>query len=124
MSLDSYAPWAVPQSSAEFPGTIWHDVTDRKKVIHNYFPALKIYLICILSRFPDYRGEVDDLLQDFIMKKMLQPGWLENADPNKGRFRDFLKRSLRNFLIGEIRNREAEKRGGKNPSVSLDDLEQ
>jgi len=58
------------------------------------------------------------------MKKILQPGWLENANPDKGRFRDFLKSSLRNFLLGEIRNREAEKRGGKAAPVPLEDLEQ
>lgn len=124
MSLDTQTSWTLPQSSADFPGTIWLDVTDRKKVIHKYWSALKIYLLCLLSRFPNYRGEADDLLQDFIMKKILQPGWLENADPGKGRFRDFLKSSLRNFLLGEIRNRAADKRGGKTSSVPLEDLEQ
>ncbi len=58
------------------------------------------------------------------MKKILQPGWLELAKPNKGRFRDFLKSSLRHFLVGEIRKREADKRGGKNSVVALEDLEQ
>src|SRR6266581_8868860 len=123
MSLDTQTSWALPQSSAEFPGTIWLDVTDRKKVIHKYWSALKIYLLCLLSRFPNYRGEADDLLQDFILKKILQPGWLENADPNKGRFRDFLKSSLRHFVVGEVRKRDAEKRGGKDGTLSLDDLE-
>ena len=124
MSVETQNPWAVPRSAAEFPGTVWLDVTDRKKVIHKYWSALRIYLVCLLARFPSHRNEADDLLQDFIMKKILQPGWLENADPHKGRFRDFLKSSLRNFVVGEVRNREAEKRGGKNPSVPLEDLEQ
>src|SRR5260370_38875982 len=124
MSLDTQTSWALPQASVEFTGTIWLDVTDRKKVIHKYWSALKIYLLCLLSRFPNYRGEADDLLQDFIMKKILQPGWLENADPGKGRFRDFLKSSLRNFVAGEVRKREAEKRGGKQQALSLDELEQ
>ena len=116
--------WALRQSGAEFPGTVWMDVTDRKKVIHKYWSALRIYLVCLLARFPTHRNEADDLLQDFIMKKILQPGWLENADPGKGRFRDFLKSSLRNFVVGEIRNRAAEKRGGNNTAVPLEDLEQ
>src|SRR5205809_718953 len=123
MNFDTQTTW-VPPSSTEFPGTIWHDVTDRKKVIHRYWGALKVYLFFLLSRFPDYRSETEDFLQDFIMKKILQPGWLEKADPDKGRFRDFLKSSLRHFVVGEIRNREAEKRGGRSASVSLDDLTQ
>src|SRR5215203_1878640 len=124
MSVEPQNPWALPQSTSEFPGTVWLDVPDRTKVIHKYWAVLSVYLVCLVGRFPDYRNEADDLLQDFIMKKILQPGWLENANPNKGRFRDFLKASLRNFVVGEVRTREAEKRGGKNSSVPLDDLEQ
>ncbi len=115
---------AVPESPADFQVTEWFSVTDRKKVIHKYWHALRIYLGCILSQFPDCKNEADDLLQDFIMKKILQPGWLEMASPDKGRFRDFLKSSLRHFVVSEARKREAEKRGGKAQAVPLDDLEQ
>src|SRR5215472_7642582 len=124
MSLDTQTFGEVLQAPSEFPGTVWLDVKDRKKVIHKYWSALRVYLVCLLSRFPDYRNEADDLLQDFILKKILQPGWLENADPNKGRFRDFLKSSLRHFVVGEVRKRDAEKRGGKEGTLSLDDMEQ
>src|SRR5215471_3927002 len=114
----------ISESSADFPGTIWLQVTDRKKVIHQYRDALRVYLVCLLGRFPDHRDEADDLLQDFILKKILQPGWLEMANPSKGRFRDFLKSSLRHFVASELRKREAEKRGGKTRAIPLDDLDQ
>src|ERR1051325_1850781 len=114
----------LAQTTAEFPGTIWFEVTDRKKVVHQYWHALRIYLACLLSRFPNYREEADDLLQDFMVKKILQPGWMELADPGKGRFRDFLKSSLRHFVTGEVRKREAEKRGGRQQALTLDELEQ
>src|SRR5215468_10936751 len=123
MSLDTQIIRSLP-GTGDFPGTVWVEVTDRKQVIHKYFGALKAYLACLLSRFPDQHGEMDDLLQEFILKKIMQPGWLENANPEKGRFRDFLKSSLRNFVVGEMRSREAAKRGGKNIALSLDDLEQ
>ena len=116
-------PEATP-SSAEFPGTIWMDVTDRKKVVNRYWAALRLYLAGLLSRYPEYRNEAEDLLQDFIKEKILHPGWLEKADPNKGRFRDLLKSSLKNFVAGEMRKRETTKRGGNMPVVSLDELEQ
>ena len=124
MGLDTQLFSGLTQASAEFPGTIWFEVTDRKKVVHQYWHALRIYLGSILSRFPHHREEADDLLQDFMMKKILQPGWLELADPGKGRFRDFLKSSLRHFVTGELRKREAEKRGGRQQAVSLEDIEQ
>ncbi len=124
MNSDTQLFRRIPQGSSDFQVTDWVVITDRPKVIQKYLYPLKIYLIGLLSRFPDYRCEVDDLLQDFVTNKILQPGWLEKADPKKGRFRDLLKNSLRNFVVGEIRKREAEKRGGKNSPISLDELEQ
>src|SRR5438552_9454424 len=114
----------LPQLANEFPGTIWMDVTDRKKVVNRYFAVLRVYLTGLLSRFPEYRAEADDLLQDFIKDKILHPGWLEKADPNKGRFRDLLKSSLRNYVAGEVRKREATKRGGDQEVLALDELVQ
>ncbi len=124
VNSETQSPWPVAENAVEFPGTIWLDVTDRKKVIHRYLYPLKVYLAGLLSRFPDSRNEADDFLQDFITEKILQPGWLEKADPGKGKFRDFLKSSLRNSVVGEIRRREAEKRGGKTSSVPFEELEQ
>src|SRR6266568_7483659 len=114
----------LPQLANEFPGTIWMDVTDRKKVVNRYWAVLRVYLTGLLSRFPEYRAEADDLLQDFIKDRILHPGWLEKADPTKGRFRDLLKSSLKNFVTGEIRKREAAKRGGQAPIIPLQELEQ
>lgn len=123
MSFETHPFPALDRPVGEFPGTVWLEVTDHKQVIQNYWSALRVYLICLLTRFPNQRNEADDLLQEFILKKILQPGWLENANPDKGRFRDFLKSALRNFVIGEIRSRAAEKRGGNNPSVPLEELD-
>ena len=121
---DTHVSPASAQLSGDFPVTTWVEVTDRKKIVNQYWIALKTYLGGLLSRFPEYRAEADDFLQDFIKEKILHPGWLEKADPNKGRFRDLLKSSLRNFVTGEIRKREAAKRGGSSSLVPLDDLEQ
>jgi RNA polymerase sigma-70 factor (ECF subfamily) len=124
MSPDTQ-PFVEPsQMSGEFPGTVWMEVTDRKMVVNRYYGALRLYLAGLLSRFPQYRSEADDLLQDFIKDKVLHPGWLEKANPNKGRFRDLLKSSLRNYVTGEMRKREAAKRGGSQEMVALEELEQ
>ncbi len=123
MSLETQTFTGLDRPAGEFPGTVWLEVTDHKQVIQNYWSALRAYLMCLLSRFPDQRNEADDLLQEFILKKILQPGWLENANPTKGRFRDFLKSALRNFVIGEMRSRAAEKRGGNQHAVPLEEME-
>jgi RNA polymerase sigma-70 factor (ECF subfamily) len=124
MNSDSQVSSTLSELAGEFPVTTWMEVTDRKKVVNRYWSALRTYLGGLLSRFPEYRNEADDWLQDFIKEKILDPGWLEKADPNKGRFRDLLKSSLRNFVTGEIRKREAAKRGGTSDVVPLDELDQ
>ena len=124
MSLDTQTFAEPSQIPGEFPGTVWMEVTDRKMVVNRYYGALRLYLAGLLSSFPQYRSEADDLLQDFIKDKILHPGWLEKADPNKGRFRDLLKSSLRNYVAGEVRKREATKRGGDQEVLALDELVQ
>ena len=47
------------QLSGDFPVTAWLEVTDRKKVVNQYWTALKAYLGALLARFPEYRGEAD-----------------------------------------------------------------
>jgi DNA-directed RNA polymerase specialized sigma24 family protein len=55
--------------------------------------------------------DAEDLTQDFFVL-ILQGGLLASADPSRGRFRYFLLKSLKNFLIdGEIK-RHRQKRGG------------
>jgi hypothetical protein len=87
--------------------------TDRlQQLILAYQSPLKLEL---LSTFPALKDEADDLLQQFAHDKILQEGWLAKADKNRGRFRDFLKTSLRNFVTQRLRER-------KISLVSLDEL--
>jgi hypothetical protein len=81
-----------------------------------YWQPLRIYL---LATFPNLHEQVDALLQDFAEDKILQEGWLRKADQNRGRFRDFLKTSLKHFVLDRLSRAEA-----KNPPLSLDELEQ
>ena len=59
------------------------------------------------------------MLQDFAGDKLLREGWLRKADQTRGRFRDFLKSSLRNFVLDRLSRADV-----KNPPLSLDELEQ
>jgi len=49
---------------------------------------------------------------------MLKKGWLQRADRRRGKFRDFLKTSLRNFVLDRLNRAEF-----KHPAVPLDELE-
>jgi hypothetical protein len=85
------------------------------QLIRLYWQPLKIFL---LSAFPSLHNQAETLLQDFAQDRMLKEGWLLKADQNRGRFRDFLKTSLRNFVLDYLNRAEV-----RNPPVSLDDPE-
>ena len=61
-----------------------------------------------------------DLTQDFFLK-ILEPGWLRHADPDRGRFRSLLRKSLQNFLINAAERTRTRKRGGEVNFISWDD---
>jgi RNA polymerase sigma factor (sigma-70 family) len=64
--------------------------------------------------------EAQDLTQDFFVR-ILEPGWLQHADPNRGRFRSLLLKSLENFLVNAAERTHTDKRGGDVQFVSWDD---
>ena len=112
-----------PTSASIFPQTDWAglgkaagDEAHLDQLIRLYWQPLKIFL---LAAFPGLHNQAETLLQDFAQDRMLKEGWLLRADQNRGRFRDFLKSSLRNFVLDYLSRSEV-----KNPPVPLDELEQ
>jgi DNA-directed RNA polymerase specialized sigma24 family protein len=61
--------------------------------------------------------DAQDLTQDFFLM-ILEGKLLQSADPSRGRFRSFLLRSLKNFLIDASVKRRSLKRGGDVKFVS------
>jgi RNA polymerase sigma-70 factor (ECF subfamily) len=105
-----------------FPRTNWAELGKAAaddvrldQLIRLYWQPLKIYFI---ATFPTLHNQADTLLQDFAEDRLLKEGWLLRADQNRGRFRDFLKTSLRNFVLDHLSRVEV-----KNAPVSLDELE-
>lgn len=73
----------------------------------------------VRARWAKTDEEALDATQDFFLW-MLEGGLLAKADPARGRFRGFLKTSLRNFLNDQERKRRALKRGGDRTHVRID----
>src|SRR3954453_1357979 len=61
--------------------------------------------------------DAQDLTQDFFLM-IMEGNLLQFADPNRGRFRSLLLRSLKNFLIDVAVKRGRHKRGGQVQFVS------
>ena len=64
--------------------------------------------------------DAQDLTQDFLIT-VLDGDLLRRADPERGKFRSLLLRSLQNFLISAHEKGLAQKRGGELKFVSWDD---
>lgn len=115
---------AESSAGSIFPRTDWAELTRAAdaeqapldRLIRVYWQPLKIFLV---TAFPSLSGQAEEILQDFAGDKILREGWLRKADQARGRFRDFLKTSLRNFVLDRLNKAEV-----KNPPLSLDELEQ
>jgi hypothetical protein len=71
-------------------------------------------------RFAGHDSEsARDLTQGFFAQ-LLERKTLAVADPERGKFRNFLKTSLKNFLSHQAERDRALKRGGGIPAMSLD----
>lgn len=66
--------------------------------------------------------EAKDLIQAFF-ERLLEKGYLQQADRNKGRFRSFLLGCLRHFLSDQRDRARAARRGGGQVVIAWDSLE-
>src|SRR5690606_37022898 len=106
-------------SHQPMPTTHWslvaragHDDADVKRralvqLIERYLPAIRSYLV---HRKRLRVEDADDLLQGFLMSKVLEQDLLPRAEQDKGRFRTFLLTSLDRYIISEHRRQTAQKR--------------
>ena len=113
-----------PTDSSIFPRTDWAELSKAAaadevrldRLIRLYWEPLKVFLA---ATFPSLRDQADIMLQDFAEDKLLKEGWLRRADQTRGRFRDFLKTSLRHFVLDRLNRAEV-----KNPPISIEELQQ
>jgi DNA-directed RNA polymerase specialized sigma24 family protein len=111
-------------ASSIFPRTDWAelghaaeaDEARLDRLIRLYWAPLRIFL---LATFPSLKDQAEVLLQEFAEDKILKEGWLRRADRSRGKFRDFLKTSLRHFVLDRLNRAEV-----RHAPLSLDELEQ
>jgi DNA-directed RNA polymerase specialized sigma24 family protein len=115
MSAESSASSIFPRTDwAELGGTVEGDEARLDRLIRTYWAPLRIFLT---ASFPSLKDQAELLLQEFAEDKMLKKGWLQRADRRRGKFRDFLKTSLRNFVLDRLSRAEF-----KHAPVSLEEL--
>lgn len=111
-----------------FPSTQWSqflrgpagDDATRKSSLQalalKYWKPVYYY---IRLRWSKSNEDAKDLTQDFFLW-MMETDFVGQADPQRGRFRSFVKVALEQYLRGEERKRRTQKRGGEHRILNLD----
>lgn len=76
-----------------------------ERVVGIYLPALRWFLT---SEFRLSQNDAEDMLQQFVVDKMIERKLLEVAKPDRGRFRGLLVTVLKRFVIDQKRKRPPE----------------
>ncbi|MCH7728884.1 MAG: sigma-70 family RNA polymerase sigma factor [Planctomycetes bacterium] len=115
MSFDQEVP-SDRKKPLRFPETRWSlvgraaasDELTRQQALGEllvaYLPGLRAFLISA-RRVPT--DLVDDLLQDFVADRFLAKKLVHHADQGKGKFRNFLLKSLSNFATTRLKREYA-----------------
>jgi RNA polymerase sigma factor (sigma-70 family) len=127
--VDPKASDPYPRGPAPFSTTRWSLVLGGARPEDTEAAQTALAELCRIYWRPIYayicrRGysihDAEDLTQDFFVM-ILEKNWLQHADPERGRFRSLLLRSVQNFVGHESEKRRTQKRGGKVNFVSWDE---
>jgi RNA polymerase sigma factor (sigma-70 family) len=93
---------SVPEGAGDLDeiSTEWSGVHNPQHFLLRYAAAIRRYLLCLLNNAQD----ADDVAQEFFLG-VVQHGFVR-ADPDRGRFRDYLKVAVRNAAISHLRRRQ------------------
>jgi RNA polymerase sigma factor (sigma-70 family) len=92
---------SVPQSALDQISTRWVHLQDPRQFLLRYGPAIQKYLQALLKNADD----VEEVKQD-ILVRVVQDSF-SRANPDRGRFRDYLKIAVRNTALSHLRRRRA-----------------
>jgi DNA-directed RNA polymerase specialized sigma24 family protein len=127
--MDTLPPTSSPAGGRLFQTTHWsvvlaaggHDSSESVAALEELCRAYW-YPVYAFVRQTGYKAhDAEDLTQSFFFR-LLDHQFLTQADPHKGRFRNFLLVALKNFLANEWDRVKAVKRGGRVAFISVDQL--
>jgi RNA polymerase sigma factor (sigma-70 family) len=117
------------QTASVFDSTKWSLVLSASGNPRILEHLLRLYwgpIYAYIRRSGRGRDEAGELTQEFIAQAVLERDLIGRADPQRGRFRTFLKSAVRNFLVDQHRRATAKARAPDAPllgGASLDEYE-
>lgn len=120
-SLESYE-----NLNPNFPNTHWSYIENilennseesKELLCYSYWKPIFTY---IYYKVHDV-DKAEDLTQSFFIR-FLSSKFLKNINKDKGRLRYYLMKSIQHFIINQVRENQAQKRGGGRKIISIDKL--
>jgi RNA polymerase sigma-70 factor (ECF subfamily) len=105
-------PWELLRQARDQLPAVQHAA--RAALLERYGPLIRRYFGGAFRGRPDQQEAIDECLQRFGVR--LCEGAFDTANPQRGRFRDYLKRSLRNLAVDYLREHAS------GPAAELPDL--
>lgn len=96
-----------PHSFLDQISTRWAFVNDPSQFVMRYAPAIRNYMGAIIKN----QHDAEEAAQDFLLRAVRRG--FTSADPDRGRFRDYLKAAVRHAAFKQLHRRRP---------VALDDL--
>lgn len=103
--MKGHEPDSVFPQSGSYIYRTASDPMAMRRVLENYYEPIKIYIQRSLRHWHAQVDEADDLANDFIIHTM-DNNVVGRADRTKGRFRDWLKVCIWNFVASELKKRK------------------
>jgi RNA polymerase sigma-70 factor (ECF subfamily) len=105
--------WSIIRAAAD------HDVSDCREAMQELCQRYWFPLYAFARRGGCDSNQSEDMIQAFFLR-MLEKDVLSKADRERGRFRNFLLASLKNFMANESAKAAAPRRAGQFQLLSLD----
>jgi RNA polymerase sigma-70 factor (ECF subfamily) len=131
MHRDKMPPMSAQTSASEepriFPQTRWSlvlaarrkDAPESAAALESLCGAYWYPLYAYVRRCGQSPHDAQDLTQEFFYR-LIEKRWLDSADREKGKLRNFLIEALKNFMNKEWRRASAQRRGGRKSQVPFD----
>ncbi len=97
--------WSVVARAGDRSGDSWTEALEA--IARSYRPVFVRHLTGHMSMPPD---QAEDLVQAFLLEKVLQKNVIRHASAKQGRFRSFLMKTFCNFVVSQLRRQQAQKR--------------
>jgi DNA-directed RNA polymerase specialized sigma24 family protein len=88
------------------------------ELLQRYMGALRTFLI---TRYRLSRDRADDMVQGFILSRLVEKNLLGKADADRGKFRNFLMTALERYAVDQFREASAQKRQGDHNIIDVQD---